>query len=431
MNDYKILIKFPTRGRPEKFFNVLEKYYSKAKDKKNLAFLISCDEDDITMNNSNIINKLEEFKKKVKLIYFFGKSETKVQAINADINKCNGWDIILLASDDMIPIVDGYDDIIRNDMNINFPDLDGVLWYSDGARTDIDTLSILGKKYYDRFKYLYHPEYISLWCDNEFTNVFLQLKKYYKSEKVIIEHQHPVYEKCNYDDLYIRNESYFNHDKKTYEKRKLLNFDIDYIPPKLSILTLSVPSRVNTTLLKLINKIQTQINNNGFDKIVEHLILIDNKLRTIGTKRNDLLNIANGDFIAFLDDDDDISDDYLLEIINAINKNSDVDVITFKQNCFIEDYPKATAIFGLNNENEDYVPNTTFKRKPYHMCVWNKKLAKKYKCPATNYGEDYAWITNMCKEAKTETHIDKILHAYIHSNNKSEANLMAKIKNQI
>jgi hypothetical protein len=48
----------------------------------------------------------------------------------------------MLASDDMIPVVSGYDQIIRNDMYENFKNTDGVLWYNDGGQTIITTLSI-------------------------------------------------------------------------------------------------------------------------------------------------------------------------------------------------------------------------------------------------------------------------------------------------
>jgi FkbM family methyltransferase len=220
----KILIKFPTRGRSIKFFNVLDQYISKASDLSRLAFLISMDLDDIEMNNNIVRQKFEDYKKYIKIAYFYGNSKTKIQACNADIDKISGWDIIMLASDDMIPIEQGYDEIIRKDMNDHFKDSDGVLWYNDGGQNNINTLSILGKKYYDRFNYIYHPDYISLWCDNEFTDVSLKLNKVYRSNKIIIEHQHPAWQKANFDELYIRNESYFGIDQQTYTKRKELEF---------------------------------------------------------------------------------------------------------------------------------------------------------------------------------------------------------------
>lgn len=415
MNPLKLLIKFPTRGRPEKFFQVLNLYYQKAINKEHLAFVISCDVDDPSMNNPEVLQKLDEFKKKCKLVYFFGHNKTKIQAINADMEKIEGWDILLLASDDMIPVVDGYDEKIRNDMYFYHRNMDGVLWYNDGGQNKINTLCILGNRYYQRFNYIYNPEYISLWCDNEFTDVSVFLGKYYKSEEIIIEHAHPVYQKTNFDELYARNESFFNIDKVTYEKRAAKNFDLNEILPYLSILTPSVPSRVTTSLVKLIDKIDHQIKENNLEKKVEHLILIDNKIRTVGRKRDNLIQSAVGQFVAFVDDDDDISKDYVLELTNAIKEHPNVDVITFKQNCFIEDYPKSVAVFGLQHENEGYQPNTIFKRKPYHICAWNRRLAQQYRVPSNNICEDAGWASQMWKVAKTEHHIDKVLHAYIQS----------------
>jgi FkbM family methyltransferase len=224
--DLKLLIKFPTRGRPEKFFSVLDRYIEMSENISKTAFLISMDSDDSSMNNPSIIDILENYRSKIKLAYFFGDSKTKIQACNADIDKTTGWDIILLASDDMIPMVRGYDQIIRNDMYENFKNTDGVLWYNDGGQNSINTLSILGRKYYNRFGFIYNPEYISLWCDNEFTDISIKLGKVYRSEDIIIEHQHPAYEKTNFDQLYVRNESYFFTDKETYIKRSERNFDL-------------------------------------------------------------------------------------------------------------------------------------------------------------------------------------------------------------
>lgn len=220
-----ILIKFPTRERVDKFFSVLEIYIKQSVNVSKIGFLISMDVDDCIMNNANVREKLDNYKKQgIKLVYYYNNNTSKIQAINANISNVNGWDILLLASDDMIPIQNGYDEVIRTDMCNNFPDTDGVLWYNDGGQNNINTLCILGKKYYNRFGYIYHPDYVSLWCDNEFTDVSVKLNKVHKSEQVIIEHAHPVYQKCNYDRLYLKNESFNNFDKQTYLKRKNLNF---------------------------------------------------------------------------------------------------------------------------------------------------------------------------------------------------------------
>jgi glycosyltransferase involved in cell wall biosynthesis len=42
---------------------------------------------------------------------------------------------------------------------------------------------------------------------------------------------------------------------------------------------------------------------------------------TIGNKRNVLVNLATGKFLAFIDDDDRIADDYCKTIIDVINSS--------------------------------------------------------------------------------------------------------------
>jgi hypothetical protein len=121
----------------------------------------------------------------------------------------------------MIPSIRGYDQIIRDKMRTHYPDTDGVLHFNDGVRgKNLNTLCILGKKYYDRFGYIYHPSYKSLWCDNEFTDVSNSLNKSTYIETVIIRHEHPLWTKTGYDDLYKHNDTYDTQDKANYNIRK-------------------------------------------------------------------------------------------------------------------------------------------------------------------------------------------------------------------
>jgi hypothetical protein len=221
----KILIKFPTRNRKEKFFDVLQKYYDYATDKKNLEFLITLDSDDLSMNNDEVKLKLNEFNN---LRYIFGKSENKIHAVNRDIDINNSnWDIILLASDDMIPIQLGYDELIRNKMKEFYSDTDGVLWFNDGFQGNkLNTLCILGKKYYQRFNYIYYPNYKSTWSDNEFMDVANILNKQKYFNDIIIKHEHPDWGYGNRDEIHKLNSNNVNWDSQLYHKRKINNFGL-------------------------------------------------------------------------------------------------------------------------------------------------------------------------------------------------------------
>lgn len=238
MDDYKLLVKFPTRGRPDKFFTVLDRYYYGAKRKDLTSFLVTCDLDDASMNNDAVRQKLQGYKN---LAVIYGNSKSKIEAVNADMIHAPEYDIILLASDDMVPEEKGYDEIIRQKMTDLHPDTDGVLWFFDGYRRDFNTLCILGKKYFERFGYIYHPSYKSFWCDNEFTDVANQLGKQTFIDKVIIRHIHPdwiqrdevtakMYENIHktggtgIDQTFMKNLPFEQLDARNYKQRKGTGF---------------------------------------------------------------------------------------------------------------------------------------------------------------------------------------------------------------
>ncbi len=233
----KILYKYPTRDRPLKFSKCINEYYKLMDRTSDFNFIVTVDEDDKKMNDESVIDFMNQIPK---CKYVFGNSSTKIEAINADIPN-DDWDILVLISDDMIPEVAGFDDIIRQKMMKHFPDTDGVLWFFDGWRRDLNTLCILGRKYYDRFGYIYHPDYKSFWSDAEFTEVATALDKQVFIDQVIIRHLHPdivmqdeaTYKKfasflpeytsqgsCGHDSLWQKNGKLDSDDHKTYIERK-------------------------------------------------------------------------------------------------------------------------------------------------------------------------------------------------------------------
>ena len=222
----KILIKFPTRSRPDKFKKCLKNIGTKALC-RDYHILVSADEDDKTMNIAEIRALQSEI---VTIIY--GTSNNKIHACNRDINEFNyDWDIIINTSDDMVFNQEGFDNIIREDMRKYFPDLDGVLHYSDGfQKSNVMTMSIMGRKYYSRFGYIYHPEYQSLWADCETTEVakILGKYKYLGDDKILFYHLHPIFRLSVMDEQYIKQGSkeLWDIDERVYNERKARNFDL-------------------------------------------------------------------------------------------------------------------------------------------------------------------------------------------------------------
>lgn len=221
----KILLKFPERSRAAKFLQVLSDYIAKAHDNANICYLISIDSNDVTMT-TEVQQQARNLHPHV--FIFSGTSKSKIAACNRDIHNIEHWDIIVLASDDMICQVQGWDEQIRKDMQENFPLLDGVLYYPDGF-TQLNTMCIMGRRYYDRFGYIYHPSYTSLFCDDEFMQVSRILGREYKSDLILFKHEHPVWTGAQPDELLKKNEGYYKLDEKVFKQRKAMNFGLEKV----------------------------------------------------------------------------------------------------------------------------------------------------------------------------------------------------------
>lgn len=180
-----------------------------------------------------------------------------------------------------------------------------------------------------------------------------------------------------------------------------------------SILTPSVPER-----LAKLAALTTRLNLHIGDKPVEHLVLMDNRKRTIGEKRDALLRAARGDYVAFVDDDDAVSDDYVSSILNVIHGGphaSGPDVITFHQRATVNG-AEGEIHFGLGNPNEEFKPGDVTKRNAWHVCAWRRALAILSNFPPVNYGEDWQFASKLCSLAGlTSVHIPRVLHHYIYS----------------
>jgi hypothetical protein len=218
----KLLIKFPSRERRQKFFSVLNIYLYNLKDLKDIKFLITLDEDDESMNNDTVKSIFKFMNKMYGDIFEidYGVSKNKIHAVNRfPENYKHDWDILMLISDDMLPVISNFNKDIMNYFEENISDTDGILNTKDGFQDRINTLPIIGKKYYEQFNYIYYPEYKSFFCDEELTNVAKSLNKYYTMDKVLIRHEHPVWTGKGNDALYMKNQKDWDYDEKLYNER--------------------------------------------------------------------------------------------------------------------------------------------------------------------------------------------------------------------
>lgn len=185
--------------------------------------------------------------------------------------------------------------------------------------------------------------------------------------------------------------------------------------PRLSILIPTVPQRSHQ-LSGLIARLQSL---SGDSPDVEILAFSDNRRRTVGAKRQALLDLARGRYVAFVDDDDEVADCYFSELLPRCA--ADASVITFEQIASI-DGVAGRIIFDANcRSDEPWRPNGVARRRPWHVCAWRSDFARLGVFTEINYGEDAAWVAQVAPFAKSYLHIPKVLHYYRHSSDSTLA----------
>lgn len=220
----KILFKYATRSRPENFKRGLDSIIDNC-ESKNYKILISQDYDDETIFDSD--SMANKYRADIEnIVYCFGESKSKIDAINRDVNECNyDWDVLINFSDDMVFTQKGFDNVIRE----SFDNLDQYIHFNDGnQKANVSTMHIVGRDYYNRFKYIYNPEYVSLWADveNDIVAKALGCYKYMGDDCQIFKHLHPAFGLAPTDEQYQRTEApeMWAKDEATFNRRKICNF---------------------------------------------------------------------------------------------------------------------------------------------------------------------------------------------------------------
>lgn len=214
----KILYKLTTRSRKEKAIKAIENII-KFNPKGNFAILLSIDTDDEAMKDFQYDSKVVIIKR--------GLSKNKIDAINRDMDIIENeydWDILVNFSDDMEIKSMDFSDVLRTHFDTN---LDLFLHLPDGHQNErIPTMSIMGKTYYKRFNFIYHPSYQSVWCDNEAMEVAKALGRWVYSPQYLFTHNHPAHFGLEFDEQYKKTESPLVHslDFENFESRRKIGF---------------------------------------------------------------------------------------------------------------------------------------------------------------------------------------------------------------
>lgn len=387
----RILLKCPTRSRPQRVLKTLGAYVRLAARPDLLGVLVSCDVDDPTMSNPEDLRRILSQCAWSRIAY--GQNANKIAACNANISEVDwDWDIIVLVSDDMMPQIRGYDDILRTHMTSRFPDRNGILWFDDGCQGDkLNTLCIYGRAFYDQRGFLYDPAYKSLFCDTELTD---HCRMQYADRCLyvpycIIRHEHPGAGYSQYmDALYDRNQKYWNEDMYTYISRKAYPYD-------WSVLIPTIPGR-EASLQSLLTSIREKVARIAPHLRVEYSINFDNREKSVGRKREELLQGAKGKYMSFIDDDDQITDAYIEDLRETIAGSYHVMRLRGQIQQYTFTHSTENTLSGMMARDE------VFLRPPNHLNPMMTDVAKLIHFGDAVRGEDLDWTIRLARRGFLE-----------------------------
>jgi len=220
----RILVKYASRSRPKRFAEGLDSILQLANSPTDLLLSFCIDLDDPLFEEyDHILRDKVERIPHFQLAY--GYSKSKIDAINRDIPLVN-WDILVNFSDDMRFTVYGWDHLIREGVRCNGPDV--FLHYPDStARNMLSTMSVMDRAYFERDRFIYYPEYWSVFCDNEAQEAAKLRGRYFYLGTQLFDHFHPAYGHVPWDEQYTRQQGMWDHDEKLYHYRANNKFFLD------------------------------------------------------------------------------------------------------------------------------------------------------------------------------------------------------------
>lgn len=227
-----ISILHPSRGRAVKSIETIEKWISRADIPFEL--IVSIDRDDPTaetyINEYSrrwLLNPNDTPCKKI----IINENRSAVDAINNAARECTGQIMIVVSDDTDCPY--HWDTKI---LEATRGREDFVLRANDEIQPWIVTMPVIDRVYYNRFGYVYYPEFLHMFCDTLITHQADALKKIIWRDDLRFPHNHYSIKKSVKDGVNEKADATWNHGKAMYLEMVRRNLDL---PTSVNIYDLS------------------------------------------------------------------------------------------------------------------------------------------------------------------------------------------------
>lgn len=222
----KISIIHPSRSRPEMAYKTARKWLLFAEKPDQIEYILSIDNDDqLSSNYNDLFLSKTQFKGTGlmcmgNVTVMSCDNNSAIQAINNAASICTG-DLIIVVSDDFDTCAI-WDTVLKDALKDKS---DFLVKTDDGIQPTLITLPIMDRKYYDRFGYVYHPDYLHMFCDQEMTAVGHMLGKVIELP-ILFKHNHYMIGGMEKDAINVKNDATWNQGQRLFNHRLKTNFGL-------------------------------------------------------------------------------------------------------------------------------------------------------------------------------------------------------------
>lgn len=230
----KISIIHPSRSRPEHAGNTIRAWLNTAANPNDIEYLLSVDSTDPELPEYELYRP-NNFRSVLLKYHTIGDVSTNLPTITLVVNDNHSaieainraaivstGNLIIVVSDDFSTPPKHWDVQLLDSLEGKH---DYIVKTDDGVQPWIITLPIMDRQYYNRFGYVYYPEYKHLFCDTEMTHVADLLDRKI-TLPIRIPHNHYTTGKTQRDAINIKNDSTWGQGEALYLNRVLDGFGL-------------------------------------------------------------------------------------------------------------------------------------------------------------------------------------------------------------
>lgn len=146
---------------------------------------------------------------------------------------------------------------------------------------------------------------------------------------------------------------------------------------------------------------------------VEVLVEEDDGRVPSGEKRNRLLERSQGEYFAFVDDDDRVRPDYIRELRAGCRTGADV--VSFWIRRTDPTRPTRIQAFSIHYQDKQPLAGGKVGMMANHLCAWRREVGSAVSFPPNlGYNDDLFWYKPLLASGlvKREAHVARVLYVY-------------------